>query len=303
MTTEERSVLNQMLSDYNAKMGSIQARVLSVQQIGTHPMRGPLYSITTVCPHCGAVVTYGNMHEKNIRWNKDLLRVRMGCRECNQRYDTLPYALENKLLEIYSQNWPCRIGLYRNSERAELLLKNSQSLKERTACIIDENLVRQSKEIAGIKTEPLYFNRSKLLDSIDVILILTTPIPSVADEIYRLMESGVVLYDLTKFFGDDLCFQSQEQALNYMAREFENASKSLQSGMTDEAFYKIFCLAELFHDYLPLHMALADIAVSRCDYPLAFDALGTAEAFSPNNPDVINKYSQLLNTMNSSHSA
>jgi radical SAM superfamily enzyme YgiQ (UPF0313 family) len=66
----------------------IPAQVLRCSPGGLHPERGPVYSVEVRCPHCGSDVVYQNMAINGFP--------KIGCRQCNQRFDLPPLSSFDK---------------------------------------------------------------------------------------------------------------------------------------------------------------------------------------------------------------
>jgi anaerobic magnesium-protoporphyrin IX monomethyl ester cyclase len=68
----------------------ILGKALDIQRTGSDMYRGALYSLKAKCPHCGHISQY-----KDLYWGSSAIcfssfnSYRIGCRNCNQRYDIL----------------------------------------------------------------------------------------------------------------------------------------------------------------------------------------------------------------------
>ena len=78
----------------------ILAKVIFVQKTGNNQYKGNLYTLKIECPHCHSIIEYRNMHQNGSGFFK------LGCRECNQRFD-LPSSVFIPAYELIT-NFPSR---------------------------------------------------------------------------------------------------------------------------------------------------------------------------------------------------
>ncbi|MEI8350065.1 MAG: radical SAM protein [Candidatus Omnitrophota bacterium] len=80
--------VSSMLESYRNQHNHLPAINQVSQKVGYDPIRGELYQVTAVCPHCKKQETY-----KNLYWGSTGISFlsgrgyRIGCRDCNQRFD------------------------------------------------------------------------------------------------------------------------------------------------------------------------------------------------------------------------
>jgi len=90
MTKEEFEVGKKKYYDYRRYDEAIPGKVISFEETGLEH-RGPLYRIVVECPHCKHVNTYTNVIYAT--WATATYpegeRVRIGCRNCNARFDVV----------------------------------------------------------------------------------------------------------------------------------------------------------------------------------------------------------------------
>ncbi len=107
----------------------IPANILSCKLEGRHAMRGPVYTVRIVCPHCGETVEYRNM--------LILGYPKLGCKQCNQRFDLA--SLEQ------CSDWPVNYVLSsqnalpeENKEELKRFLETDSTLWPEATGILDE---------------------------------------------------------------------------------------------------------------------------------------------------------------------
>jgi len=63
----------------------------TIETTGSDPMRGKIFSVSVLCPHCQTKVKYNNLYwcGSAIHFNGGK-SYRIGCRNCNQRIDISP---------------------------------------------------------------------------------------------------------------------------------------------------------------------------------------------------------------------
>lgn len=96
MTDEEYKEMSYVIRN-KAATQMIMASVLKSQKISFNQLKGNLYKFTVNCPHCKEEITYSNMHKVSGGTFK------LGCRNCNQRFDLLCHeAFPDDFLELSS---------------------------------------------------------------------------------------------------------------------------------------------------------------------------------------------------------
>ncbi|WP_026841174.1 B12-binding domain-containing radical SAM protein [Citrifermentans bremense] len=285
MTEKESDYIDYLTGLYTRTIGRIPARVLAARKSGVSPTRGPIYSLTITCPRCDRSYTANNMHVKTNPWAKSMLRVRLGCRECGQRYDIFPFELEEKILDtLHAKDKAATVAIFKSDDKAEFLLQNSINIKERTRFLIEDDFSRLPLHKEGAQVIQL-FNRIGLVEKgVDIVILTSKPAPAAARELSRLQELGVSLLDVSEFFPDNIDLKDEQQIVSYMQEKFSEANAAMAEGKPEAAFFEIHSLIEMFHDFAPLHKALAEVAYSMGDLNTALDAAGTASLMAPQDP-------------------
>lgn len=80
----------------------IPAEITHVEETGTDPVKGPLYTLEAVCPHCGCQPAWTRLNQP---WfSISFGHLTMACRECGQKFHTLPLpqelAIQNLLVRL-----------------------------------------------------------------------------------------------------------------------------------------------------------------------------------------------------------
>lgn len=290
MSDAEFNYLNLANGAFTAVAGRIPARVHSVCLDGYHHLKGPLFSLEIECPHCRAIAVYRNMHTKLNPWQKFMLRIRIGCKECYQRFDILPFELEQLLLEILVG---ARVAIFKADNRSSLLLKNSPLLKQQTVCVIEDDYTKIILDICGKQIVPLYYNIEYIVSNVDVIVV-TGNMPSNSDAWLALVEQqGVKRIDLSNFWGDDLQFVEQEQLARYVEQHWLEILQEMDGGNLAKAHHLTLKLLDVISGFTPAYQLLAEIAHRHGDGRVALDALATATAIDQDNSKILKSYATL----------
>lgn len=94
MSNDEYGRLMGLIHKYRIE-NPIPAKVISCIKTETNPYKGDLYTIKIECPHCLNIIAYNNMHQD---CNKIFpLGCRVHCRQCNQRFDLLPFKFYEEM--------------------------------------------------------------------------------------------------------------------------------------------------------------------------------------------------------------
>lgn len=87
MSDDKFFKLLRLIEHYRVKYDRFPARMLSCKKEGVDLYKGSYYSIEVECPHCHKISKYKNMHQRGIGVLMTRSGCRLGCRECNQRFD------------------------------------------------------------------------------------------------------------------------------------------------------------------------------------------------------------------------
>lgn len=84
--TPDLRAISRMITEYSG-LGVLYGELLFKEPTGTDPHRGRLYHIRARCPHCDVASDYHNLYAGGT--NAYMVRgvYRIGCRNCNQRFD------------------------------------------------------------------------------------------------------------------------------------------------------------------------------------------------------------------------
>jgi radical SAM superfamily enzyme YgiQ (UPF0313 family) len=92
MSDKQFLQLSRLIQSYDTKYNKLPARILLCKKEGVDPYKGILYTIKVECPHCHKVIEYKNMPKSDIGALMTTYGCRIGCRECNQRFDLLTFV-------------------------------------------------------------------------------------------------------------------------------------------------------------------------------------------------------------------
>ena len=86
------SQVSRIVEEHKA-YGTLPASVLQSEVMGEDPFRGKLLRVVVTCPHCGKDIEYRNLFDASTNANMVNQFYRIGCRNCNQRFDIPKGAL------------------------------------------------------------------------------------------------------------------------------------------------------------------------------------------------------------------
>jgi radical SAM superfamily enzyme YgiQ (UPF0313 family) len=292
MTTEQLDYFNYLCGLYFQAIGRIPARVISARKTGTIAKKGSIYSLTIKCPKCNCVITYNNMHSRPTPWKNQRLE-RMGCRECGQRYDIFPFDMEAKILSILGTTTQPNVAIFKADKNAFFLLNNSIRIKELTRHIIETDFTQLAHKEDNLQIIPLHNNEDYIKVHIETVIVTTTSGYHELTSLANLKSLGVELLDLSEYFSELPVFQNTEQGIYFIADKIEGVNDHIVRFEFEQAYSKMLSLIELMHDFSPLHVWLAEIALRLNDLETAYDAICTADFLSPNDPEIMHKLNNI----------
>ena len=84
--TPKIGAISRLVEDHKP-LGVLYAKVISSKITGGDRYRGVLYNTQILCPHCEKEVEYTNLYDGSTNANMVRGVYRIGCRNCNQRFD------------------------------------------------------------------------------------------------------------------------------------------------------------------------------------------------------------------------
>lgn len=277
--------------------GAIPARVVSCKFAGIDPRRGHYYSMEIECPHCHRVENYPEMHRISTS-EQEGLRLRSGCKNCYQRFDTAPFELEERMLKFLNSGLR-RFAVLGASDHIRQMLKSSLNFRLHVAAIIDDNLARQTRVFDGVEIFSTDSCAETLKGRVDGVLILRNyGADSAQRALTQLEQAGIRRCDMTDLVENvffvppnrlDWLGETAEQVNAKLVDTFNRGVEALKDGRTGEAFYTFLSIVERWPGVIDAHYALTEAALLLKDFKTALNSLYTIQLATPEDATWLNK--------------
>lgn len=277
--------------DFNLR---IPAKVISCKTQSFDYRKRRLYVLTVECPHCASVMEYRNMH---CPWTEDTQPAftsnRLGCRVCNQRFDILPYRVEEGLCEVLEKTRDLRLGIFSACTASVNLLKFSRALRERASILIDNVVQYGMTQVEGVPVIPLANNLDQIEQQLDAILVASEEINSeFFDDLLDMERHGMLVIRIGNLLAIP-SIKTPEDALTYSRAMLDSAQAAIASGVPAFACTAALAVTDRFPVLADGHIVLAQAMEAAGDKQVALDAWQTAHLLSPANVWVLEELCRL----------
>ncbi|WP_277057358.1 B12-binding domain-containing radical SAM protein [Trichlorobacter lovleyi] len=272
----------------------IPAKVISCKSQSFDYRKRRLYALTVECPHCASVMEYRNLH---CPWTEDtqpaFINNRLGCRVCNQRFDILPYRVEEGLCEVLEKTRGLRLGVFSACSASINLLKFSQALRERVALLVDNSIQYGLTQVEGVPVLPLFNNLGQIEQQLDAILVPSEEINSeFFDDLLDMERHGMLVIRIGNLLAIPT-IKAPEDALAYSRTMLDSAQAAISSGAPAFACTAALAVTDRFPVLADGHIVLAQAMEAAGDTTVALDAWHTAHLLSPGNVWVLEQLCRL----------
>jgi len=277
--------------DFNLR---IIAKVISCKTQNFNYRKRRLYTLTVACPHCGSVMEYRDLH---CPWIEDTVPAftsnRLGCRVCNQRFDILPYRVEEGLCEVLEKTSGLRLGIFSACTASINLLKFSQALRERVSVLIDNAVQYGMTQVEGVPVVPLFNNLEQIEQQIDAVLVPSEEINSeFFDDLLDMERHGILVIRIGNLLAIS-GIKTPEDALAYSRAMLDSAQSAMLSGNHAFACTAALAVTDRFPVLGDGHAVLAQAMEGVGDKQVALDAWHTAHLLAPDNVWVLEQLCRL----------
>lgn len=149
MSDAELTELYEQIEAHTREDMIIWADLLEYGFAGVDRFGRKRFDIAVLCPHCGRRAQYKGLHHNGFHWNYAGMRLKLPCRHCNQRFDTVSLrALDRMTLADQVGQDPAALWCAGGHTRE--LLSSGRLAGLNIVCVFDGDPAKAGSELGGL---------------------------------------------------------------------------------------------------------------------------------------------------------